>query len=149
VSAALHLCGPEDLELLLPLVAAALDEQGIPPDSETLRGALEALLGGLPHGAAWLIGPRRAPVGHVLVSFGWSPAAGGITASLQQFRIRPALRRRGIGTEVLGALATALAGHGVRALEARLPADSPAQGLLARAGFSRQEGYLRLTRLLG
>ena len=135
MSAALHLCGPEDRERLLPLVAAALSEAGQQPGDNDLRAVLEPLLAGAVPGAVWLIGPRRAPIGHIAVSFGYGLSAGGSEARIDQFHIRPALRRRGIGSEVLAALLPALAAQGLKALQVATGHDSPAQRLFARAGF--------------
>ena len=69
---ALTLARPDDLERLTPLVAAFHDEAGIVQDDATRRAALTPLLAGSPHGVAYLIGPARAPIGYVILSFGWS-----------------------------------------------------------------------------
>jgi GNAT superfamily N-acetyltransferase len=149
VSAALHLCAPEDMDRLLPMVAACLAEAGHGADPHALREALAPLLEGQPHGMAYLIGPHRAPVGHIIISFGYSVAAGGITATVDQFYIRPNVRGRGMGGEVLATLLPALAEHGVKSLEVRLPPDSRARGVFERAGLAPHEGYQPLSRLLG
>ncbi len=149
MSAALHLCAPEDMDRLLPLAAACLAEAGRSADPQALREALAPLLEGLPHGVAYLIGPHRAPVGHIVISFGYSLEAGGITATIDQFHIRPNVRGRGMGGEVLAALVPALADHGVKSLEVRLPPGSRARGVFARAGLAPHEGYQTMSRLLG
>ena len=59
----LHLATPEDLEKLLPLVTGFHAEMGFETTPEHQHEAIAPLLEGSPHGAIWLIGPRRAPVG--------------------------------------------------------------------------------------
>jgi len=91
-------------------------ESGIAGDETTRRAALLPLLEGSPHGAVYLIGPGRAPIGYIAISFGWSLAFGGMQGAIDEIYIRPAVRGRGIGSEVLLALPRALAGAGLRAL---------------------------------
>ncbi len=149
MSAALHLCGPSDLERLLALSSACRDETHDGLDAEALRAVLEPLLRGLPQGAAYLIGPRLAPVGHVILSFGYAVRLGGLVAGIDEFYIRPALRGRGMGGDVLGSLAAALSGHGVRALRVEVPAAAAGRALFTTAGFRPHEVTHRLIRMIG
>lgn len=132
---ALHLARSEDLDRLLPLAAACHGELGIARDDDSRRAGLAPLLAGLPHGAVYLIGPARAPLGYGALSFGWSLSEAGIEARLDELFIRPAVRRRGIATEVLAALPKALGEAGVRALTLRLAPDAPSRPLFERARF--------------
>ncbi|WP_343503933.1 GNAT family N-acetyltransferase [Alloyangia pacifica] len=113
----LHLAGSDDLERLLPMVASFQAERGTEPDEARLTAALTPLLEGAPQGAAWLIGPRKAPVGYVVVSFGWSVESGGMTGTIDQLYIRPAVRSRGMGSEALFQLTQALRQGGITALQ--------------------------------
>lgn len=132
---ALHLAGPGDLERLVTLCAACHAEMGIARDDDSRRAGLAPLLDGLPQGAVYLIGPARAPLGYAVLSFGWSLSEAGIEARLDELFIRPAVRRRGIATEVLAALPRALGEAGVRSLSLRLPPDAPSRPLFERARF--------------
>jgi hypothetical protein len=70
VSAALHLAGPEDMERLLPMVAAHHAGEGIESDEAHRRAGLGPLLQGSPLGAVYVVGPRVGPVGFIVVSSG-------------------------------------------------------------------------------
>ncbi len=147
MSAALHLCGPDDLARLLPLVAAFHETQAIDSTENTRQAALSPLLAGTPHGAAYLIGPRNSPVGYIVVSFGYSVEMGGIDGFIDEFYIRSNVRGRGMGGEVLAALMPALAQHGVKALHLEVSPDSRAKKLYHRAGFHLRDGYHLMTRV--
>jgi len=131
---ALTLARPDDLERLLPMVASRRAEAGQAEDAGTARAALLPLLEGSPHGAIYLIGPPRAPIGYVALSFGWSLAAGGLTGRIDEMHIRRAVRGRGIGAEVLGSLPRALGPAGLRALDVEIAREDAR----TRALFTRQ-----------
>ncbi len=120
------------------MVAAFHAEQGVAQDDEGRRAALAPLLAGAPHGALYLIGPARAPVGYLACAFTWSLAAGGLEAILDELWIRPAVRRRGMATEAAAALAGSLAGAGVVAMSLQAAPGSAAERLFARLGFAQR-----------
>ncbi|SHH78800.1 GNAT family N-acetyltransferase [Marivita hallyeonensis] len=145
----LHLATVEDLPKLLPLVAAFHEHQGFDTTPTHQHDAILPLLEGLPHGAVWLIGPRRAPVGYVVVSFGWSVEYGGMDAIVDELYIRTAVRKRGMGSEAINALARALKDGGIRALH--LEADQDNQTLVKfyeRLKFETRNGYAYMSRIL-
>jgi len=146
---ALHLAKPEDLPRLLPLVTAFQEGEGIPQSEEHVTNALAPLLEGNPLGAVYLIGPARAPLGYVVITFGWSLELGGMEAFVDELYIRPAVRGRGIATEVLATLPRALGQAGVRALHLEVDrANETAQRLYARARFEPRERYMLMTKML-
>ncbi|MBB96756.1 MAG: GNAT family N-acetyltransferase [Rhodobacteraceae bacterium] len=146
---ALHLARPEDLDRLETLVTACHAETGVAADPENRRAALAPLLDGSPHGVAYLAGPARAPVGYVIVSFGWSVEHGGLHGVIADLYVRPPVRGRGIATEILLTLPPALADAGLRELHLSLhQANDQARRLFARAGFAERDGYIELTRQL-
>lgn len=143
----LTLAKPDDLDRLDTLVASHHAEMEIAQDAQTRRAALGALLDGAPHGAAYLIGPVRAPIGYVVLSFGWSIRQGGMTATLDEVFIRPGVRNRGIGAEVLTSLPKALKGAGLKALHVETPrAATRPQSLYRRMRFHPRDDVLILTR---
>ena len=145
----LHIAGPDDLERLLPMVAGFQDHIGQPRNAEALEQALSPLLEGTPLGVVYLIGPRRAPVGYIALSFGWSIGFGGLEARSSQFWVRSAVRGRGMGGDVLLALVPALAKHGLAAISLELPeSDVRAQNLYLRRGFRAESGTQTLRRVL-
>ena len=149
MTTSITLVGPEALDRVLSLVERYHEECGIPSDEVTRKRAVEPLVNGSPMGAIWLIGPQRAPLGYVLVTFGWSIAQGGMEGWVDETYIRPSVRRRGIGTEVLHSVAVALGQGGVKALHMRL--DNPDAGLIVfceKVGFRRRNNTLVLTDVL-
>ncbi|GGX46268.1 hypothetical protein GCM10007385_12250 [Tateyamaria omphalii] len=149
MSAALTLATPEHFSRLDALVAAFHAEEGISLSDDARAAGLQPLLDGIPQGAAYLIGPPRAPIGYVVVTFGWSIEFGGMDGFIDEIFIRPGVRGRGIATEVLLALPRALGGAGVKALHLEVAADNTtAQRLYARAGFRLRDGYHLMTRML-
>ncbi|MDA7424590.1 GNAT family N-acetyltransferase [Thalassococcus lentus] len=146
---ALHLATLDDLDKLEPLVTAFHSEQGFDTAEGHAAQAIAPLLEGSPHGAIWLIGPRRAPVGYIAITFGWSLEFGGLDAIVDELYIRPAVRRRGMGFEALNGVSRALKEAGVRALhlEARR-SDARLQEFYRRARFVPRDDYMFMSRVL-
>ncbi|WP_300066638.1 GNAT family N-acetyltransferase [uncultured Ruegeria sp.] len=149
MSAALRLARPDDLDRLMSLVGAFHTETGIEQDTDQRRDALLPLLEGLPHGCIYLIGPGRAPLGYIILTFGWSVEFGGMDGFVDEIYIRPAVRGRGIATEVLLDLPKALAGAGLTALHLEVDrTDEATQKLYLRTGFKARERYMLMSRKL-
>lgn len=145
----LHLATPEDLEKLLPLVTGFHAEMGFETTPEHQHEAIAPLLEGSPHGAIWLIGPRRAPVGYIAVTFGWSIEFGGLDGIVDELYIRPAVRKRGMGSEALHGISMALRDAGVRALHLEVDRENDkARKLYTRAHFRSRETYMFMSRVL-
>ncbi|MEM6371969.1 MAG: GNAT family N-acetyltransferase [Pseudomonadota bacterium] len=147
MSAVLTLASPDHLDRLLPLVAAFHAEEGIDRSEDHRRAAVTPLVEGCPHGVAYLIGPPRAPIGYIVVSFGWSLEFGGMDGFVDELFIRPGVRGRGIASEVLISLPRALSGVGLKALHLEVSgSNTNAQRLYSRAGFALRDGYHLMTR---
>ena len=134
MSTRLHLAGPDDIERLMPLTAAFCAETGLETDDDRRRAAVLPLLEGSPHGAVYLIGPQKAPVGYIILSFGWSLEFGGMDGFVDELYIRPAVRGRGMATDVLYSLPRALRDAGLKALhlEVKREDKSAQRALFAR-----------------
>ncbi|WIY24977.1 GNAT family N-acetyltransferase [Parasedimentitalea psychrophila] len=149
MSAALHLAKPDDLNKVLALVEAFHQEMGIASTEDSRRAAIEPLLNGIPYGAVYLAGPTRAPIGYTVVTFSWSVEFGGMDGSIDELYVRPAVRRRGIATEVLITLPKTLAEAGIKALHLDVDReDQSAQRLYARTRFKPQDRYMLMTKEL-
>ncbi len=145
---AITLARPDDLDRLLPLVAAFHAEQGVDMDDGGRRAAMQPLLEGSPHGALYIVGPNRAPIGYVMISFGWSLRFGGLDGVLDEIFIRPGVRGRRIGTEILLALPKTLGAAGLRALHLEVERDKDrARALFERLSFRASERSMRMTRV--
>lgn len=107
------------------------------------------MLAGSPYGAIYLIGPSRAPIGYIVVTFGWSVEFGGMDGFVDELYIRPAVRGRGIATEVLTALPKALSGAGLRAIHLEVERDNEtAQRLYLRNRFEPRDQYILMSKRL-
>jgi ribosomal protein S18 acetylase RimI-like enzyme len=149
VSAALHLCNPDDMARLAPLVAAFHDETGLVSDDAHRQGAIAPLLSGSPLGAVYLIGPRKAPIGYIVITFGWSLEFGGMEGFIDEFYIRPGVRGRGVGSEVLSALLPTLGDVGLTALHLEVNADDARlQGFYGKHRFKSRDRFHLMTRKL-
>ncbi|PYG34397.1 GNAT family N-acetyltransferase [Pelagimonas varians] len=145
----LHLATEDDMPKLLPLVTAFHLERGFNTTQEGQTAAIAPLLAGSPHGAIWLIGPRKAPVGYITVTFGWSLEFGGMDAFVDELYIRPAVRKRGMGTETLVNISKALGEGGVRALHLEVDReDEDTQRLYKRSRFALREKYVLMSKEL-
>ncbi len=145
----LHLATTDDAEKLLPQVAAFHQEIGLNLDAAQREAAILPLLEGVPFGAIWLIGPRKAPVGYIVVSFGWSVEFGGMDGIIDELYVRPTVRKRGIGSEALSLLSKALKEAGVRALHLEAQqGDETIARFYGRARFIRRDGYALMSRVL-
>lgn len=145
MSTAINLCTPADDQRLLALMARYHAECGMPYDDNHRAAVAAPLLDGSPLGAVWLIGPQRAPLGYVLVTFGWSVRIGGMVAWVDEVFIRPSVRSRGIGTEVLHSVAVSLGAAGVRALQARVGDDARLAKFCTKVGFDTTEDQRIMT----
>ncbi len=149
MSAALHLAKPEHIEQVDALIATFHGEEGITLDAAKRRAAIAPLLDGIPHGAIYLIGPPRAPIGYVIVTFGWSVEFGGMDGFIDEIYVRPGVRGRGIANEVLLTLPRSLAEAGMKAIHLEVDTENQsARRLYKRAGFSLRERYALMTRKL-
>lgn len=137
----LHLCTPDDADKLLPLVEAFHAEEGIASNADFRTAAVLPLLEGNPHGAAYLIGPRRAPVGYIVISFGWSVEFGGMDGFLDEIYLRPAVRGKGMASEALGALMNGLKNSDLKALHLEVDRENTSTGIYERLGFQNRARY--------
>ncbi len=97
---ALTLAKPDDIDRIVPLIAAFHAEMNIDQSDAKRRAAVQPLLDGSPHGAIYIAGPVRAPIGYAAISFGWSLEFGGLDGILDEIYIRPGVRGRGIGSDL-------------------------------------------------
>ena len=147
MSTAIALAAAPDADRVIDLMARYHAEAALPYDDIHRATVAGPLLDGSPLGAIWLIGPKSSPLGYVMVTFGWSMAHGGMVGWLEECYIRPSVRGRGIGTEVLHAVAVNLGRAGMQAMHAILPAADPdaAARFCARAGFRAVPGVRMMT----
>ena len=143
---ALHLATPDDLDRLTARAAAFHEETGFPVDDAHRHAAFAPVLSGDQPGAIYLAGPARAPLGFAALSFGWSYERAGPEGRIDELYIRPSVRGRGIGTEILLTLRKSLAGASLTALHLEVARDSPRHlEFYQRARFAPEERLIRMT----
>ncbi|MEE3317005.1 MAG: GNAT family N-acetyltransferase [Pseudomonadota bacterium] len=142
----LTLAGPADAARLIPLITACYAEAGLTTTEDHVEQTLATLFDQDIQAAVWLIGPPRAPVGYLFVSFGFSLSRGGREALVQDIYIRPRIRARGMGTQALTQLVSMLGQMGVVAIDVPVGDDHPAAPLLSRLHFiSKNQIFTRQT----
>ena len=140
--AKLHLAGLDDLERLVPMVLAFHQDDGIKSDEDHVRKAITPILEGLPYGEIYLAGPRQAPLGYAFIVHSWSIEFGALDIYVDEIFLRPPVRGRGLGTQVLGALTALCREKGANSMALVVGHDNaPARALYRRGGFVRYEGY--------
>lgn len=127
-----HLCTPDDLERLTTLALRRYEEAGQTPDPDHITAGFAPLTEGGPMGAVWLFGPVRAPVGYMAVTFRWSVPDAALEAELADIYIRPSVRRRGLGFEVIHDIAKALGASGIAKMTVTPPTPDDDMHRLAR-----------------
>ena len=149
MSTSLHLAKPTDLPKLMTLVTAFHAEMGIQSEETGLERALIPLLEGSPYGAVYLMGPARAPIGYVILTFGWSVEFGGMDAFIDELFIRPAVRGRGMASDALQSLRKMLRSAGVMAVHLEVDRDDEkAQRLYSRAHFQMRDRFCLMSQKL-
>lgn len=139
---AIRLAKPSDIDRLLPLVEGFHAFSGFDTDDIHRRQALEPLLQGSPHGAVYLIGPNSAPVGYLVISFGWSVEFGGLDVILDEFYVRERVRGRGMGSDALRSLILTLKQYGVVAMSLEIDkTQNTARSIYEKLGFRLRESY--------
>lgn len=147
MSAALHMATAADLERVLSLVTQFHAEEDITLSDAQRHDGIAPLLDGSPYGAVYLIGPKRAPIGYVAITFTWSIEFGGLNAILDEVFLKPAVRGRGIATEVLIALSARLFEAGICTIDLEVDSENAAaRKLYTRAGFKPRTRYMSMTR---
>ncbi len=125
-----------DVPALLVRTAALNAHEGIAVDRGALEAALRVLFADPDVGGAWLIEDADAPVGYVMVTFGFDLEFAGRDAWLTEIWVDEAARGRGAGAAALTLIDAEVRALGVRALHLQVRPDNLARRLYERAGFA-------------
>lgn len=137
-----------DVKLLVELMSEYYRESNLYIDVGRASWAFSQLLSDQKTGRIWLVEDEAHPVGYVVMTFGFSIAAGGLTAFIDDLFIQSRYRRRGLGRAAVDTVLDACESLGVRTLSIELPPHNlAAQGLYQAAGFF-EEGHSIRTRQL-
>ena len=125
---------PEDLAVLLTLVAEYCDEDHHTFDRTVASAGLQGVLADDLHGTAWLIEVGGRADGYAVVTWGWSIEIGGLDVVLDEIYVRT--RGRGHGSELLRVIEADCRARGVKRIflesERR---NEGARRLYARHGY--------------
>lgn len=134
--------GRQDLEILLPLVEAYHQCEGLALPSAQRRAALSHLLADPGLGHVWMIYAAQCLVGYLVLCKSFSLEFGGFDAFIDELFIQPSQRNRGIGRQVLALLKSEARRLALHALHLEVAKDNPrAAHLYAVAGFQPRDKY--------
>ncbi len=125
-----------DIPLLLELMGEFYAEAGYALDRERAKKGFASLLANHRLGSVWLIESGGGPAGYVVLTHCFTMEYGGIVGFVDDFFVRPASRRCGLGTTMLQDLRAHCLANGVSALFVEVAPDNGAgQKVFRRAGF--------------
>lgn len=125
-----------DAEVLLDFMREYYEFDGHGYDREKARTALTALLRDAAFGRAWLILDGEAPVGYIVLCFGYSLEWLGRDAFVDEFYLREEYRGRGWGRKTMEFVEEKARQEGIRALHLEVVDGNEAAGeLYRRMGF--------------
>ncbi len=131
-----RLASEADADVLLDFMLAyyAFDGHGF--DRDKARGALTALLRDASLGRAWLILDGDAPVGYVVLCYGYSLEWLGRDAFVDEFYLREEYRGRGWGRKTMAFVEQAAREAGIRTLHLEVvQQNAAALQLYRKLGF--------------
>ena len=137
-----------DLDVLIDLMRGYYGLDQIPFDEPQARNALSQLVSDQLLGVIWLICDGMAPVGYIVLTFGYSLEYHGRDAFIDEFFIQPSHRGRGWGREALRCVEDASRGFGVHAVHLEVThVNKGAQRFYRKLGFEDHNRYLMTKRI--
>ena len=148
LEASVRIARRDDVPTLVALMTEFYDEAGYSLPPEPATRAFLALLDDPRLGRVWLVESGGVPVGHLVLTLGFSMEFGGLRGFIDDFFVRPAARGKGLGAAALAAVKLECTTLGVRALLVETgPSEHPARRLYERAGF-QESGRALLSQAL-
>jgi GNAT superfamily N-acetyltransferase len=139
---------PEDVPLLVALMAEFYAEGGYPLNNQRATQGFSALLADERLGHVWLIQADSQDVGHVVVTLCFSMEYGGPVAFVDDLFVQRPFRRAGLGTAALTGVRDFCANSLVRALFVETGHDNAAaQSVYRRTGFVNTDRQLLMLKL--
>jgi ribosomal protein S18 acetylase RimI-like enzyme len=138
-----------DIETLIALMHELNEYDGTLLNEPVSRSALVQLLADSSLGGVWLIQVKDEPAGYLVLAFGYSLEYHGRDAILDEFYLRPAYRRQGMGAKAIEFAAQICQANGVGALHLEVEqTNTPAQAFYRRVGFEDHHRFL-MTKWVG
>lgn len=127
---------PADLDEVVDLLAAQLEEHDIPIERADLAFAAEGILRVPERGFILLAVAQEGAVGVACCSFSWTVERGGMVAWLDELYVVPPRREHGIGNELLGRVIAIATEAGCPTVELEVETShARAEHLYHRHGF--------------
>jgi GNAT superfamily N-acetyltransferase len=125
-----------DVEQLVTMMAEFYSESPYTLNPRRATHAFTSLLADARLGHVWFIQANSKDVGYVVLTLCHSMEYGGPTATVDDFFVRPAFRRIGLGKAALAEIRSFCASQGVRAIHVETGGDNAAALAVYRsAGF--------------
>ena len=129
---------PDDLALVVELVAEFSEVDRHPFDRERVRDALVPLLGSDDHGVVWIVDVEGSVSGYAVVTWGYSIESGGVEGLVDELYVRE--RNRGLGGRVLDEVLDRCRSRGVRRMFLETEShNADARRFYARHGFEADD----------
>jgi GNAT superfamily N-acetyltransferase len=133
----------DDVDVIIPMMRAFYAIDAYPFDEAVARRAVDDLVRDSALGRIWLIRLGDAPIGYIVLTFGYSLEFHGRDAFLDELFIAEEQRGRGVGTAALRFLDATCPGLGVHTLHLEVERhNAAAQALYRRFGFHDSDRYL-------
>ena len=134
-----------DVPALVALMQAFYAESDFPLPAGPAAAAFEALLADENLGGVWIAEEDGEAVAHAVLTVCFSMEYSGLRGFVDDLYVRPQVRGRGVGAELLAAIRAAAHTRGVRAMHVEVgPDNAVARRLYARAGYA-ESGHLFLS----
>lgn len=142
----LRLANTPELSLLLPLVKAYHEFEGIDITDLQRQKAVSYLLADPALGGIWLILTDGQLVGYIALTFGYSIEFGGKDAFIDEFYIRSEFRGQGLGQQTLKLIYPEVKARNIGALHLEVDRNnSRAQQFYIRANFHPRDKYMLMS----
>ncbi|NEQ51821.1 MAG: GNAT family N-acetyltransferase [Leptolyngbya sp. SIO3F4] len=142
----LRLATIDDLPMLLPLVKAYHQFEGINLTDTGRENAITALLSNSSLGYIWLVTIDNQNIGYIALTLGYSIEFGGKDAFIDEFYIEPEFRGRGLGQQTLKAIQQEARLYKIRAIHLEVAhTNKEAQRTYTQANFQARNKYMLMS----
>lgn len=142
----LELATNEHFNLILPLVSAYHEFEGLDTTDAARESSVQTLLSNRALGGIWLVYSSGEPAGYIALCVGYSIEFGGHDAFVDEFFIRPEFRGKGLGTEALELIKAEATNIGIKALHLEVAKkNAKAKRLYSRSQFQAREKYVLMS----